>query len=136
MVYGPCGGVRADGGCEMRPGACAFDELTPWMATAPPPAAVAEVPLVLTDFSAPSFDLDAVQRIAAVLAPATDAVLVGEHQNRPDYPPTMLAGALLDAGVRPWMTLACRDRNRFVLEQELVGLRRIGVSTVLCVTGD
>ena len=38
--------------------------------------------------------------------------------------------------MRPWMTLACRDRNRIVLEQELAGLRHLGVDAVLCVTGD
>jgi methylenetetrahydrofolate reductase (NADPH) len=43
---------------------------------------------------------------------------------------------LLEAGVSPWITLACRDRNRIVLEQELRGLKLIGVPTVLCVTGD
>jgi 5,10-methylenetetrahydrofolate reductase len=43
---------------------------------------------------------------------------------------------LLDAGVTPWITLSCRDRNRVGLEQELHGLREIGVQTVLCVTGD
>jgi 5,10-methylenetetrahydrofolate reductase len=34
------------------------------------------------------------------------------------------------------MTLACRDRNRIVLEEELSGLRHLGVDAVLCVTGD
>ena len=61
---------------------------------------------------------------------------MGEHQNRPDYPPTVLAAHLLAAGATPWITLACRDRNRVVLEQELRGLQRLGVGTVLCVTGD
>ena len=35
-----------------------------------------------------------------------------------------------------WTTLACRDRNRVVLEQELAGLAAVGVDGVLCVTGD
>ena len=42
----------------------------------------------------------------------------------------------MEAGVRPWITLACRDRNRVILEQELHGLRHLGVDAVLCVTGD
>ena len=70
------------------------------------------------------------------MAPSCNAVLVGEHQNRPDFPPALLASILQDAGTRPWMTLACRDRNRIVLEQELTGLRQLGVDAVLCVTGD
>ncbi len=73
---------------------------------------------------------------ARVLAPSCDAVLVGDHQDRPDFPPTLLARLVTEAGARPWVTLACRDRNRIVLEQELRGLRHDGLATVLCVTGD
>jgi methylenetetrahydrofolate reductase (NADPH) len=135
MVFGPCGGVRPDGGCEMAAHPCVFDEVvTPPTARAGRP--LAREPLVLSDFSSPPFDPVALTRIAATLAPAADAVLVGEHQNAPDFPPTLLAAMLTDAGVRPWITLACRDRNRIVLEQELRGLHRLGVDAVLCVTGD
>ena len=56
--------------------------------------------------------------------------------DRPDLPPTQLAAEVLAAGGRPWVTLACRDRNRLVLEQELAGLALLGVDGVLCVTGD
>lgn len=54
----------------------------------------------------------------------------------PSIPPTLMAALLLEAGVSPWITLSCRDRNRVVLEQELRGLSLLGVQTVLCVTGD
>ena len=74
--------------------------------------------------------------VAGILAPVSDAVLVGEHQDRPDFPPAQLASILQEAGARPWITLSCRDRNRVVLEQELRGLRQLGVDAVLCVTGD
>lgn len=94
------------------------------------------VPRVLTDLSVPPFEPEQLARVCAILAPTCDAVLVGEHQNRPDFPPTLLAQLLLASGVRPWITLACRDRNRIVLEQELRGLMHVGVDTVLCVTGD
>ena len=66
----------------------------------------------------------------------SDGLLVGEHANRPDFPPTLFAAEVLAAGGRPWTTLACRDRNRVVLEQELAGLAALGVDGVLCVTGD
>ncbi|WP_111512385.1 methylenetetrahydrofolate reductase C-terminal domain-containing protein [Mycobacterium kyogaense] len=135
MEYGPCGGVRADGQCEMRPGPCAFPDTVPWdgaIAASRP----ATVPLVLTDFSCTPFDPADLAATAAALAGSCDAVLVGEHQNRPDFPPTLMAALLLDAGVTPWITLSCRDRNRVVLEQELRGLSLLGVQTVLCVTGD
>jgi 5,10-methylenetetrahydrofolate reductase len=48
----------------------------------------------------------------------------------------MFALEVIGAGGRVWTTLACRDRNRVVLEQELAGLAAVGVDGVLCVTGD
>ena len=93
-------------------------------------------PLILTDFSCAPFDATDVAATAAILAPSCDAVLVGEHQNRPDFPPTLMSRLLLEQGVTPWITLSCRDRNRVVLEQELRGLRFTGATTVFCVTGD
>ena len=71
-----------------------------------------------------------------MLAPTCDAVLVGEHQNRPDLPPTLMAALIKERGVRPWITLTCRDRNRVVLEQELQGLAALGGVGVFCATGD
>jgi 5,10-methylenetetrahydrofolate reductase len=107
----------------------------PW--SGPEVAAVAaRAPLILTDFSCAPFDPDDVAATAAILAPACDAVLVGEHQNRPDFPPVLMSRLLLDCGVTPWITLSCRDRNRVVLEQELRGLKHTGAHTVFCVTGD
>lgn len=135
MVFGPCGGVRPDGRCEMAPDPCVFPEpVGPAARTDGVP--LERVPLVLTDFSVPPFDPAAIARTCAILAPAADAVLVGEHQNRPDFPPALLGSMILDAGVRPFVTLACRDRNRVVLEQELRALAHVGVDAVLCVTGD
>jgi len=140
MVFGPCGGVRPDGGCEMAPKPCVFGGVAetrpvPWTGPSPAGAAV-RAPLVLTDLSAPPGDAAALTETARVLAPSCDAVLVGDHQDRPDFPPTMLARLLSDVGARPWVTLACRDRNGVVLEQELRGLQHDGLATVLCVTGD
>ncbi|KUI22155.1 methylenetetrahydrofolate reductase [Mycobacterium sp. GA-1285] len=135
MEFGPCGGVRPDGQCEMRSGACAFAEVVPWSGPRREPRPV-PAPLVLTDFSCAPFDAHDVAATARLLAHSCDAVLVGEHQNKPDFPPTLMGSLLLDAGVTPWITLSCRDRNRVVLEQELRGLRSVGVDTALCVTGD
>ncbi|HEY0936063.1 MAG TPA: methylenetetrahydrofolate reductase C-terminal domain-containing protein [Trebonia sp.] len=135
MVMGPCGGVRPDGGCEVIPEACVFPVPAGW--PDPVPAVpLRRVPLILADYTADPYSIPMLTAVAGTLAADCDAVLVGEHQNRPDFPPVLLAALLQAAGARPWMTLACRDRNRIVLEQELNGLRYRGVDGVLCVTGD
>jgi methylenetetrahydrofolate reductase (NADPH) len=135
MVMGPCGGVREGGGCEVIAAPCVFEAPAAW----PDPVAgvpVRRAPLILADYTAAAYSVPMLTAVAGTLAAACDAVLVGEHQNRPDFPPTLLAALLQAAGARPWMTLACRDRNRVVLEQELNGLRHLDVDAVLCVTGD
>ena len=144
MVFGPCGGVRHDGRCELAEHPCVFLDgpLPHWpdpvQPTAPSPLLdlAALGPVVLTDLSVTPFDPASVRRVVDVLAPVSDGLLIGEHANRPDFPPTMFAAEVLAAGGRPWTTLACRDRNRVVLEQELAGLAAVGVDGVLCVTGD
>jgi methylenetetrahydrofolate reductase (NADPH) len=120
----------------MQPQPCVFGDVVAWPHAPAPTAALSSVPRVLTDWSVPTYDLGALDKVASVLASACDAVLVGEHQDRLDFPPTQLATMLLDAGVTPWLTLTCRDRNRLVLEQDLRGLHHLGIRTVLCVTGD
>ena len=145
MVYGPCGGVRDDGACEMVAAPCVFDGLAQPPDPALDPATVrppeqtrtpVSVPLVLTDLSAPPADAAALRATARLLAGSCDAVLVGDHQDRPDFPPSTLARLIADTGVAPWVTLACRDRNRITLEQELRALALDRLATVLCVTGD
>lgn len=140
MVFGPCGGVRGDGGCEMQPAApCVFDTLVRWPGPGTVPAAPsppAPPPLVLTDLSVPPADAATLRSTARILAPSCDALLVGDHQDRPDFSPSRLARLLRDAGAVPWVTLACRDRSRVVLQEELRSIREDGTVTVLCVTGD
>jgi 5,10-methylenetetrahydrofolate reductase len=138
MEQGPCGGVRADGGCEMAASPCVFLAPDAWPA-APPEvldATPVRVPLVLTDLSTPPADALTLRRVVELLAPTCDAVLVGDHQDRPDFPPSTLARLVDAAGGVPWVTLSCRDRNRVTLEQELRGLALDALATVLCVTGD
>ena len=152
MVFGPCGGVRDDGSCEVDAArSCPWADpgdptaLRRWPgpdATAATPAAgsllalARERPVVMTDLSVPAADLAALRSIAALVGPVSDAVLVGDVQRAPGFPPTVMAAELLAVGARPWVTLTCRDRNRVVLAQELAGLAALGVEGVLCVTGD
>ncbi|GAA4862693.1 methylenetetrahydrofolate reductase C-terminal domain-containing protein [Actinomycetospora straminea] len=141
MVFGPCGGVRSDGSCELDTALpcpwCGPDAaLRSWPTRPPTSPATLTPPRVLTDLSVPPYDLTALREVLGLLAPVSDALLVGEHHHRPDFPPTMLAAEIRAAGGSPWITLTCRDRNRVVLEQELAGLAALGVGGVLCVTGD
>jgi methylenetetrahydrofolate reductase (NADPH) len=147
MTFGPCGGVRDDASCELDTRPCPFAGpdagVVSWGAALPrttPGSTLLEAarrgPVVLTDLTIPAFDPDGLAAVTETLAGSCDAVLVGEHQNRPDFPPTLMAALIAQAGGAAWVTLACRDRNRLVLEQELAGLAVAGVDGVLCVTGD
>ncbi|MBW0101145.1 methylenetetrahydrofolate reductase [Pseudonocardia sp. KRD-291] len=146
MTYGPCGGVRDDLGCEVEPVPCPFVAApgpVRWTGPTAPPRPEPDLfvrargrPVVLTDLSVPPYDAATLQRTVAGLSDACDAILVGEHHDDPDFPPTMLASLVRDAGGHPWITLTCRDRNRVVLEQELAGLAATGTDGVFCVTGD
>jgi methylenetetrahydrofolate reductase (NADPH) len=149
MDFGPCGGVRPSGACELGEDLpCPWTDGAPVRAwDGPPPPAptvvpgglldtAAHRPVVLSDLSVPARDPAMLRKVAERLATSADALLVADLHDRADFPPTMLAAQLLDAGVRPWVTLTCRDRNRVSLEQEMVGLAALGVEGVLCVTGD
>lgn len=145
MIYGPCGGVRHDGSCELGGRPCPFvtQPLVRWeidrrpgRASSPLLATMAERPVVITDLRVRPFDPSSVAMVATELAGASDAVLVGEHQSRPDFPPAVMAGLVSRAGARPWVTLSCRDRNAVVLRSELAALDALEVDGVHCVTGD
>lgn len=144
MVYGPCGGVGPDLGCEMAPARCVFVDTPPpvWegpeaaQLQADPALVPTRGPLILTDLTVRPYDRTSIEEVAALLHGSCDAVLVGEHQSRPDFPPSLMAGLLIEQGLRPWVTLTCRDRNRVVLEQEAQALALVGAAGVLCVTGD
>jgi hypothetical protein len=50
MVMGPCGGVQADGRCEVVPHPCVFPAPVEW-ADPVPAVPLRRVPLILADFS-------------------------------------------------------------------------------------
>ena len=146
MQFGPCGGVRADLSCEMAPTPCPFATGRPEAVVWPGASsterplelveAAAGRPVVLTDLTVTPFSAESVTAVTGLLAGSCDGLLVGEHQSRPDFPPTLMAALIRDAGGSAWITLTCRDRNRVVLEQELAGLAFAEVAGVLAVTGD
>ncbi len=50
--------------------------------------------------------------------------------------PIAAAHLLADRGLEPIMQITCRDRNRLALQSELLAAAALGVSNVLCMTGD
>jgi 5,10-methylenetetrahydrofolate reductase len=151
MTFGPCGGVQPDGACEVATHPCVFLGATlpvPWpggaASPAPAPAAAGEIlgilarrPLIMTGFpSRPMISAD-VAPVAAALAGRADAVLSGDAgSSRTQYPPSYRAALMAREGVRVWMGVTARDRNRVALEGEFAALADIGVAGVHCVTGD
>ncbi|MDZ8274615.1 methylenetetrahydrofolate reductase C-terminal domain-containing protein [Microbacterium aquimaris] len=152
MTYGPCGGVNPDGSCEVHTDPCVFlDRPLPVpvedaaSATRPPPTAaageiadiLARRPLIMTGFPARPLTAEDVSRVADVLAPNTDAALSGDAAtSRTQFPPSYRGHLMTAAGVRAWIGVNTRDRNRVALEGELAALRHAGVAGVHCVTGD
>jgi 5,10-methylenetetrahydrofolate reductase len=150
MTYGPCGGVHADGTCEVGGVACPFTltELPEWQAVddrgarelnpaaARLAAALQHGSVVVADLPARALSVDSLRACAAVLS-GLDAVLCGDApRHRVQFPPAYRAGELTAAGATPWIGLSTRDRNRVALEGELAALAGLGVGAVHCVTGD
>jgi methylenetetrahydrofolate reductase (NADPH) len=147
MLFGPCGGVLPSGECEVATfGPCVFLDrpLTPWpygvgatiLANGVEPS-LRPAPLIVVDIVTNVPNADAITRDARRLAGAVDAVLHGDlRSGRLQFPPSFTARILLDAGVKPWPGINCRDRNRVALESELLALRALDVRRVHCVTGD
>jgi 5,10-methylenetetrahydrofolate reductase len=96
----------------------------------------ADGPVIVTDLRVRPFDARSIAAVTARLSASADAVLVGEHHVRPDFPPAMMAQLVQESGGTPWVTLTCRDRNRVLLEAELAALVEVGAAGVHCVTGD
>jgi hypothetical protein len=88
MVFGPCGGVRADLSCELGDRPCPFATapLVRWTADPVDPTPLSE-PLILTDLTVRPYDPSSVREVVRILgAGCPTGLLVGEHHNRPDLP--------------------------------------------------
>jgi 5,10-methylenetetrahydrofolate reductase len=147
MTYGPCGGVSADGSCEVGAFACVFldRDVVTWNGAAEhaaPSAKDALVvasrsrPLVVADLADRPLDAGSTRTAVAQLGGNVDAVLFGDSGwARVQLSPAYRASVIAAEGMRPWAGLNCRDRNRVALEGELAALADIGAA-VHCVTGD
>ena len=71
-------------------------------------------------------------RWAGELADHTDGIQLAENsQSDAATSTTALAALLLREGIDATPTLTCRDRNRIALQSELLGLKAIGVSSLV-----
>lgn len=147
MIFGPCGGVRPSGGCEVDERRCSFVDrpLPTWKPTVPakpgrqpqPVSCEPSAALLITDLHVAPRRMDSLRQVTNQLRGSCDFVLVGDHGGRRnDFPPSFMASSLLGQGVAPWVTLSCRDRNRVALSAECAALAELGVAGVHCVTGD
>ena len=142
MVYGPCGGVRADDGCEVPGLRCSFaadPHLLRGLAFAPadidPPDSARDsgdaLPVAPRRPAATVFAARVAQGTvitADLPVLAAGAAVVSEAGAR--LAELTAAGATVIAGI------TCRDRNRVALEGELAALGDLGAAGVLAVTGD
>lgn len=153
MTFGPCGGVNADHTCEVVPVPCVFlsrNLPVRWSgpalgdSTAAPTHADREVrairarrPVIVSGFPVRAMIAADIERTADMLRGSADVVLSGDAgRSRVQFPPSYRARLMVRAGMRVWMGVNARDRNRDALTSEFVSLREAGVAGVHCVTGD
>lgn len=157
MAHGPCGGVGLAGSCEVeRDKLCLWhDELDTIH-----PTAVASLPYknekplktgsrfermlraghftVTCEFNPhDSADVSAMVAYAETVAPYIDAGHVSDNSlASPHMCGLAVAASIQRVGVEPIMHMACRDRNRLMLQADLLGAHALGVRNILCLTGD
>ncbi len=154
MTYGPCGGVHADGACEVADFTCPFatSKLMTWLAPkvddlkVKPSITLAgqafletmqRRPVIVTDLPTAPLSASSIRASADALVGCADTVLLGDHgEARVQFPPAYRALLVHQAGLASWPGLNCRDRNRVALEGELAALAHANVAGVHCITGD
>lgn len=76
--------------------------------------------------------IDEIVQRAKELLPWVDGIQVSENPRQTgQVSPVALAALLLDQGIDPITRLNCRDRNRLALQADLVGLKLLGVSSLI-----
>lgn len=94
--------------------------------------------LVTTELAPPKgTDIQLALAAAEKLKGGVDAFNVTDQQaSIMKSSPWALSKALLDKGIEPIMQLTCRDRNRVILQGDMLGAAILGIHNVLCLTGD
>jgi methylenetetrahydrofolate reductase (NADPH) len=94
--------------------------------------------VITTELNPPKgTDVAPLLRKAEMLKGVVDAFnLTDSHSSRMTMSPMAVAHLLLDRGVEPILQLTCRDRNRIALQSDLLGAYALGISNVVCMSGD
>ncbi len=79
----------------------------------------------------------AVERQIELLRGYADAYNVTDNQAARVHTSSLAVSALLQqAGLEPILQITCRDRNRLGIQADVLGAAMLGISNVLCLSGD
>ncbi|MCL4310514.1 MAG: methylenetetrahydrofolate reductase [Actinomycetota bacterium] len=74
---------------------------------------------------------------ANILKGHVDAVNITDNQTAIVRMASAAAAKIcLDQGLEPVMQMTCRDRNRLAMQADILGAAALGISNLLCLTGD
>jgi methylenetetrahydrofolate reductase (NADPH) len=84
-----------------------------------------------------SADAGALVDYARTLAPCVDAAHISDNPLATPHMCGLAVAALVQqVGIEPILHMTCRDRNRLMLQADLLGAHALGVRNILCLTGD
>ena len=94
--------------------------------------------VVTTELNPPKgTDLEPMLKKARNLASRVTAFnLTDSHSSLMAMAPSAAAHRLVGEGIEPILQVTCRDKNRIALQSDLLGASALGVSNILCMTGD
>lgn len=79
---------------------------------------------------------DAVKKLSTVLPSALDAVVVADNPDKIHGSALACAALLTLEGREAVVSMTTRDRNRIALESDALGASALGISGILCLTGN
>jgi len=82
-------------------------------------------------------DPEVIRKKAALLKGSADAFNITDNQTSVVRMSSVSASALmLREGLEPIMQMVCRDRNRIAIQSDILGAASLGISNLLCLSGD
>jgi methylenetetrahydrofolate reductase (NADPH) len=148
MTFGPCGGARHDGSCEVDARPCPFlgaHTVPPVNAAVPGVPLALATPCVIVDVRAPAGWRGDHERLWRATGHALQGciALLGEHVDNPArhddsgaLAPTRVITILREAGLDVIATVTGRDRSLAEAAHLIGAYRDAGALAVHCVTGD